>query len=755
MRCDKCGKENPGNVNFCKYCGNPLHKNLAELIERAKQNDQGALEEIYRYSSSGVYRVIKVLVKDEDTVNDLLQDTYVKAFTRLEQLQDPERLLPWLKMIANNTAKDWLKKSKPVFFSEISSEETEEDFSFEERLENVDRSVVPELAADEKEVRRLLMEILDQLPEDQRVVIGMYYYEEMSVRDIAAALEVSENTVKSRLVYGRKKIKEQVLDLEKRGTKLYTAAPFVFFLYLLQRMQSGPVTSEEASVLQQAMEPAVHSVSGTAAENPAGNINKASSDSEAAGSQVSQDISGKAVKSAAAKASGKAAKHIGIKIASLVIAGAAGAGGITYGVLTNYDKLPFTQSKTAEDSEKTEKTDSENAEDKKQMSEPTAVPETQEEQKTVEPTAEPTAEPVNEEEIYRTFCDNYVKTENLQVISDGYTTNYDQNVGYTNDLLLGTFIKDFGGDGRQELLLVRTRSKAKDEHSSNYTDLQRVWYLELYGIDGEEVHARQYEELPDGDLNSYLEEITEQIGIKEDSGFSELYRYGKYVPGSEAALYKNTFIKVTDTELVQENDMSYMFGATYGECKINGNDFYTGNADADIVNIQNVLQQYGMEPWQELTVPLIVNFKRAGNDAAGYSQQDTFQVQNEFAPAVQADQKQPENNDTTADDQLSEGLQMIQGEWYTFGGDPYHLKIVFSGNTVKAYLPESSETYYERTVRDVIKTDYGYFVVIAYDYGDYGYRLETQNPGTLTLVGTSDPYSEEGFSGTDSLVRQK
>ncbi len=77
------------------------------------------------------------------------------------------------------------------------------------------------------------MEILDHLPEDQRVVIGMFYYEEMSVKDIAQTLGVSENTVKSRLSYGRKKIKEQVMDLEKRGTKLFRCCTFVFFLYLL------------------------------------------------------------------------------------------------------------------------------------------------------------------------------------------------------------------------------------------------------------------------------------------------------------------------------------------------------------------------------------------------------------------------------------------------------------------------------------------------------------------------------------------
>lgn len=250
MRCSKCGSEIPDHANFCRNCGSPTRNNMTWLVQRARANDQQALAEIYEISSPAVYKAIRVLIKDEDTVYDILQDTYVKAFTRLDQLQDAEKLIPWLKMIANNRAKDWLKKSKPVFFTDISGTEEEDNVSFEESIEDVRSDMNPEMSMDEKEVRRLVMEILDQLPEDQRIVIGMFYYEEMPVKDIAAALEVSENTVKSRLSYGRKKIKEQVLDLEKHGTKLYNVAPFVFFLYLLRRVDSVSAEPLDPDALQ-------------------------------------------------------------------------------------------------------------------------------------------------------------------------------------------------------------------------------------------------------------------------------------------------------------------------------------------------------------------------------------------------------------------------------------------------------------------------------------------------------------------------
>ena len=138
MICTKCGKENQEGTNFCRYCGNPMQKDMYALIERAKKNDQSAISEIYWCSSTELYRVVKVLVRDDDTVNDILQDTYIKAFARLDQLQDPERLIPWLKVIANNTAKDWLKKKKPVLFSEMSDQEETDGLSFVESRESTD-----------------------------------------------------------------------------------------------------------------------------------------------------------------------------------------------------------------------------------------------------------------------------------------------------------------------------------------------------------------------------------------------------------------------------------------------------------------------------------------------------------------------------------------------------------------------------------------------------------------------------------------
>lgn len=682
MRCVKCGQELPDDANFCRRCGSPTIRNMSYLVQKARENDQEALTEIYKISSPAVYKTIWVLIKDEDTVYDILQDTYVKAFTRLNQLQNPDKLIPWLKMIANNLAKDWLKKSKPVFFTDIYGGEELEDIPFEESIEDVRSELNPEMAMDQQEAKRLVMEILDHLPEDQRVVIGMFYYEEMSVKDIAQTLGVSENTVKSRLSYGRKKIKEQVMDLEKRGTKLYSVAPFVFFLYLLGKADKVSAEPMVQKALPDIMQSYFREASGRTAfqAGVAGNSwgnnsrnpnNRLSGGAESSG-QTGRSSTGptgydgstgrppgigspgpgaagsntngwasNAAHTAASTSSkaagtitGTAAKHAGLKIAAVILAGSLGAGGITYGVVRNIDKLPFVHQQEPQEKETAETQKEEQAEPEET---PKATQAAEADDKAEEKSSEKEEKKLSEEELYRTFYDGYVKEENLQVLQDGYVADYDFNTGYANDLLLSATMEDFGGGGNKELLLIRTKAKEKDENSSNYTDVERPLYMELYGIDDQKVVLRKELEIPNTDLNTYEDSIEEKLELRKKEGSYYLYRSGRWSPAHGASDYLDTFIKMSETDMVQECNLRWCFGATYGTCQINGRDFYTGNKDSDMQQIENQLEVYGMNGGQELTGPYLLDFNRGADlDAQTYSQRDNVILQNCFAvqPAV-------------------------------------------------------------------------------------------------------------------------
>lgn len=245
MKCPQCGADLLNDAVFCTACGKK-QDNWQALIQSARLGDQNAIAQLYNNTYNAVYHTVKSMIRDEDTVLDILQDSYIKGFQNLGQLQNPVQFQAWMKQIATNTAKNWLKKKKPVLFSELENEDRDMTLDFEdERTENL-----PDAVIDQKETTRLINEILDSLSDEQRLVVGMFYYEQLSVREIAGLLNCSENTVKSRLNYARKKIKTKVEDLEKRGTKLYSLAPVPFLLWLFRGMDAQAAEIPNAQILQ-------------------------------------------------------------------------------------------------------------------------------------------------------------------------------------------------------------------------------------------------------------------------------------------------------------------------------------------------------------------------------------------------------------------------------------------------------------------------------------------------------------------------
>ena len=208
-------------------------EDLKHLVELSKKGDQQAIAQLYEQTSRRAYYLAKQLVKDEDQAQDIVQDAYVKVFTNLPLLEQVENFQGWLNTIVVNRSKDYLKKKKPMLFSQMVSEEDE---GSELDFEDEGGYFSPDQKVDYAETKRLIQGMIDRLPQEQRMAIVLFYLEEMPVKQIARVMECSEGTVKSRLNYGRKAIKAQVLELEKKGTKLY-CVPFIPFLYWLFRQQ--------------------------------------------------------------------------------------------------------------------------------------------------------------------------------------------------------------------------------------------------------------------------------------------------------------------------------------------------------------------------------------------------------------------------------------------------------------------------------------------------------------------------------------
>ena len=206
-------------------------RTMTELVAAIRGGDQEAFSELYERTSQEVYRSARAVLRDEDEALDVQQDTFVFAYSHLDQLSDPEKVRPWLRTIAVNRAKSLLRRNSPVLFTELENDEGE---GLPEQAD-LSPEASPELSLERKETAELVNEILGELSDGQRAAVAMYYYEQMPVGEIAEALGVTPGTVKTQLARGRKKIEDAVHALEKKGVKLYGLSPVGFLLALMRR----------------------------------------------------------------------------------------------------------------------------------------------------------------------------------------------------------------------------------------------------------------------------------------------------------------------------------------------------------------------------------------------------------------------------------------------------------------------------------------------------------------------------------------
>ena len=213
------------------------------LTARAKAGDQAAYTELYERTCPALYRTICSMTRDEDTAWDILQESYLRAFQSLNKLDANEAFVPWLRRIAVNETARRMARRTPVSFAELGGEDDDEM----PELPDLRPESQPELAIDQQETSRLVQEIMAELPEQQRIIVGMRYYEELSVKEIAELLQLAPGTVKAHLYSGRKNVETRVRALERQGVKLYGLSPIAFLAALLRRME--PEAAAERAVM--------------------------------------------------------------------------------------------------------------------------------------------------------------------------------------------------------------------------------------------------------------------------------------------------------------------------------------------------------------------------------------------------------------------------------------------------------------------------------------------------------------------------
>jgi RNA polymerase sigma-70 factor (ECF subfamily) len=175
------------------------------LVEEALGGNQASFQLLVERYEQRIFNLIRHYTRNPVEIEDLAQETFLKAFRRLESFQRQSSFYTWLYRIAVNTILDSLKRRgrSPV--------QAVED------LESVPAapsaaSPSPSAALEREEVARITAGILEELPEIFRTVLILREYEEMAYQDMADLLGISIGTVESRLFRARARFKERLLQ---------------------------------------------------------------------------------------------------------------------------------------------------------------------------------------------------------------------------------------------------------------------------------------------------------------------------------------------------------------------------------------------------------------------------------------------------------------------------------------------------------------------------------------------------------------
>ena len=196
-------------------------KTIKELVLSAKNGNKKAFDKLYELTHNDVWYNCLSLLKDEENAKDIMQETYITAFLKLDTLKDEEKFCGWVTTIAVNLCKKKLKgKVEYQIDDEVLITEAE-----------TDELMLPEEYITKTEKRKVLLQIMeDTLSFNQYQTVLMFYFDEMSISEIAQGLEISEGTVKSRLNSSRAKMKTAIEDYEnKSGDKLHGVVVVPFF----------------------------------------------------------------------------------------------------------------------------------------------------------------------------------------------------------------------------------------------------------------------------------------------------------------------------------------------------------------------------------------------------------------------------------------------------------------------------------------------------------------------------------------------
>ena len=184
------------------------------LVLRAREGDSVAFTELVNRYERKIFRIAKHITQNQEDAEDVLQETFLKAYSHLDEFQGNAKFYTWIVRIAVNESLMKLRKRK-----------SRKTVSIDEPVETGEETMVREIAVwdetpekqySQSEMRQILEEAVDSLKPDYRTVFVLRDIEELSTEETASALDISIPAVKSRLLRARLQLREKLTRFFKR-----------------------------------------------------------------------------------------------------------------------------------------------------------------------------------------------------------------------------------------------------------------------------------------------------------------------------------------------------------------------------------------------------------------------------------------------------------------------------------------------------------------------------------------------------------
>ena len=216
------------------------NREWAELVRKAQNGEEAGFEELYRASYNYLYAVcFKSGVPDED-IPDVLQESYIKIFKKIDTLEEPGTFLGWASTIVKNTGRDKGRQRKTYYERNdlMGDSSTEDEIGMDiMAVDEMDPDYNPGVALDKAATVKIVRDMIAELPDTQRDCI-ILWCEGRSMSDISQEVGIPVGSVKSSISYAKKKIRDMTLKIEKeQGIRLHTVAPMSFFIWAIRNIQ--------------------------------------------------------------------------------------------------------------------------------------------------------------------------------------------------------------------------------------------------------------------------------------------------------------------------------------------------------------------------------------------------------------------------------------------------------------------------------------------------------------------------------------